>query len=169
MRRDGPLISLIWAMAENRVIGNNNRLPWHLPADLRHFKQLTLGKPILMGRKTWESLPGLLPNRHHLVMTRDRDYRAEHCTIVHSMDEMLNAVRGASELMVVGGADLYTLMLPLADRLYMTLVHAKVDGDTRFPEIDLSQWNEIERVKYPADEKNRVPYSFVILRRKEAI
>ncbi len=115
MNQSRPIISLIWAMAENRVIGRDNGLPWHLSADLKHFKELTLGKPILMGRKTWESLPGVLPNRPHFVLTRDKSYQAAGCSVVHSIDDLLAAVNDSHEVMVMGGALLYQQMLPLAD------------------------------------------------------
>ena len=161
-----PIISLIWAMAENRVIGRDNRLPWHLSADLKHFKELTLGKPILMGRKTWESLPGLLPNRAHFVLTRDKSYQAAGCSVVHSIDDLLAAVNDSHEVMVMGGALLYQQMLPLAGRLYITLVHAKVDGDAYFPDFDSSLWLLMEREDHPADEKNDHAYSFLTLHRK---
>jgi dihydrofolate reductase len=166
MNRSRPIISLIWAMAENRVIGKDNRLPWHLPADLRHFKSLTLGKPILMGRKTWESLPGLLPDRQHIVLSRDMAYRADGCSLVHSVAEALDAAGEAPELMVVGGAALYEAMLPLADRLYVTLVHAEAEGDTFFPPFTLSEWEEVVREDHPQDDRNPYPYSFLELRRK---
>jgi dihydrofolate reductase len=155
------MVSLIWAMSENRVIGKDNELPWRLSGDLSHFKRLTLGKPILMGRNTWESLPGLLPKRPHYVVTRDRNYHAAGCTLVHSINEAMTLLADAPEIMVVGGADLYRQMLPYADRLYVTLVHAKVAGDARFPEFDLSDWREVGRSDFPADEKNEFPYSFV--------
>jgi dihydrofolate reductase len=153
-------------MSENRVIGRYNQLPWHLPADLRHFKRLTLGKPIIMGRKTWLSLPGLLPERPHVVLTRDATYRADGCIVVHSLEEALGAVPGAPEVMIVGGAALYAATLPRADRLYMTLVHAEVEGNVCFPPFDLSQWLEVEREFHPADDKNTYPYSFIRLERK---
>ena len=153
-------------MAENRVIGRDGKLPWHLPADLKHFKALTLGKPILMGRKTWESLPGLLHRREHYVMTRDMSYQVQGCRVVHSTVEALEAVKGASELMVVGGAFVYQQMLPHAHRLYLTLVHTEVKGDAFFPEFELALWEEMEREDHPADAKNIYPYTFVTLYRK---
>lgn len=160
-----PVVSLIAAMAENRVIGCDNRLPWHLPADLRHFKALTIGKPIIMGRKTWESLPGLLPDRPHIVVTRDPDYRAEGCTLAHSIDEAVVAAGDALEVMVVGGAAFYTEMLPQANFIYLTLVHAEIEGDAFFPRYDPAEWEEAEREDYPADDKNPYPYSFITLKR----
>jgi dihydrofolate reductase len=153
-------------MSENRVIGLHNKLPWHLPADLRHFKKLTLGKPILMGRRTWESLPGILPERQHIVMTRDQTYSADDCTVVHSFQQALARLEDVSEVMVVGGAALYKIALPWADRLYMTLVHATVAGDAYFPPFDESQWREVERRYHPADVKNMHAMSFICLERK---
>lgn len=160
------VISLIAAVARNGVIGHQNRLPWHLPADLQHFKSLTLGKPIVMGRNTWESLPGLLPGRQHIVITRNPDYQAPGGQVVHSVDEALAAVAGVPEVMIVGGGHLYSEMMPRADRLYLTLVDADVEGDAYFPEIERSQWREENREEHLADEKNTFSYSFVNLVRK---
>ncbi|MEJ1298408.1 MAG: type 3 dihydrofolate reductase [Candidatus Sedimenticola sp. (ex Thyasira tokunagai)] len=158
-------ITLIAAMAENRVIGRDNGLPWRLPADLKHFKALTMGKPMVMGRKTWESLPGLLPGREHVVVTSDRHYQAEGCRLVHSIEEALSAVADAPEVMVVGGALLYRQMLPLAQTIYLTLVHTEVEGDAWFPAIDEREWQEVGRESHPADEKNDYPYTFIHLKR----
>jgi dihydrofolate reductase len=165
MNTGRPIVSLVWAMSENRVIGVKNRLPWHLPADLRHFKKLTLGKPILMGRKTWESLPGLLPEREHIVLTRDKNYTADGCTVVHSFENALARSTDVSEIMVVGGTALYELALPQADRLYLTLVHATLEGDAFFPIFDQSQWRETDRRYHPADDKNVYAMSFISLER----
>jgi dihydrofolate reductase len=164
-----PVISLIWAMSENRVIGLKDKLPWHLPADLWHFKQLTLGKPILMGRKTWESLPGILPGREHIVLTHDKAYTADGCTLVHSFEQALIMLKDASEVMIIGGAALFEHVLPLADRLYITLVHTTLEGDVYFPPIDLSRWHEIERQYYPADAQNAHALSFINLERKRLV
>jgi dihydrofolate reductase len=153
-------------MARNGVIGRNNRLPWHLPADLRHFKSLTLGKPILMGRNTWESLPGVLPGRRHIVVTRNPDYQAPGGEVVHSVDEALQAASDAPEIMIVGGSHFYSSMLPRAERLYLTLVEADVEGDSYFPEIDWRQWREVQRQTHHADENNAYDYTFVNLVRK---
>lgn len=161
-----PVITLIAAMADNRVIGKGNRLLWHLPADLRHFKQLTLGKPMVMGRRTWESLPGLLPRRPHIVISRNPDYRAPGCIVVHSPEAAIRAAGAVSEIMVVGGAAVYRCMLPLAARMYLTLVHRSFSGDARFPEWDSAQWRETEREDCPADEKNPYRFSFVTLERR---
>jgi len=161
-----PNLSVIAALADNRVIGVDNRLPWRLPADLQHFKQITMGKPMIMGRKTWESLPGLLPGRPHLVVTRDTNYAAEGAQVVHSLQEAFSVYRDAEELMLVGGADLYAQAIPLASRMYLTQVHAEPDGDTLFPEFDRSQWVEAERVEGVRDEKNTLPHTFVTLQRR---
>ena len=161
-----PRISLIAALANNRVIGKDNRLLWHLPADLRRFKQLTLHKPIVMGRKTWESLPGLLPQRTHIVISRNPDYRAPGCTLTPSPEAAIRAAGAVPEIMVVGGAAIYRHMLPLADRMYLTLVHQSVAGDARFPQWDPAQWRETGREDFPADDKNPYSFSFVTLERR---
>ena len=161
-----PIISLIAALADNRVIGKDNRLLWHLPADLQHFKQLTLHKPIVMGRKTWESLPGLLPQRAHIVISRNPDYRAPGCILAPSPKTAIRAAGAVPEIMVVGGAAIYRHMLPLADRLYLTLVHESFAGDARFPQWDPAQWRETGREDFPADDKNPYSFSFVTLERR---
>lgn len=160
-----PIISLIAAVAENGAIGIGNRLPWHLPADLRHFKQLTINKPILMGRKTWESLPGLLPQRTHIVITRDPAYRAEDCVLVHSAEQAIAAAGDVPEIMVVGGAAIYADLLPLAQRMYLTRLHLSVDGDARFPAWSPEEWKEVSREDHGPDERNPLSYSFLQLER----
>lgn len=162
------MISLIAAVADNGVIGKDNRLPWDLPADLHHFKRLTLGKPVLMGRRTYESIGRPLPERINIVLTRDSGFEAAGCVVVHSLEEGLRVAASHAELMVIGGAALYARLLPKAERLYLTLVHAAVDGDVRFPEVDLSEWRELERQDLAPDERNRHPYSFVTLERLTA-
>ena len=159
-----PLISLVVAVADNDIIGRRNALPWHLPADLAHFKRLTLDKPIVMGRRTWESLPGLLPRRRHLVLTRDPDYRAPGATLVGSLEQAI-AVADSPEIMVVGGAALYAEALPLADRLCLTRVHAQVEGDIRFPDWSPADWQPISLTEHPADERNAYPMTFLVLER----
>lgn len=161
-----PTISLIAAMDEARVIGVGNRLPWRLPADLQHFKRLTLGKPIVMGRKTWESLPGLLPDRPHIVISANPEYRAEGCRVVSSVQAALAAAGDVEEVMIVGGANLYAQMLPLAGRLYLTRVHTRVEGgDAWFPEFDESEWREIGRSHREADERNPFACTFLTYQR----
>jgi dihydrofolate reductase len=162
-----PRISLIAAMADDRVIGRHNRLPWHLPADLAHFKRLTLGKPILMGRRTWESLPGLLPGRIHIVVSRDAGYRAEGALVVPSPEAAIAAAAKAEELMVVGGETLYRAMLPLAERMYLTMIGARIEGDAHFPEWDPASWREIARETRPRDERNPYDLCFLTLERVE--
>jgi dihydrofolate reductase len=163
--RRGPILALVAAVADNGIIGRGNRLPWHLPADLAHFKRLTLGRPILMGRRTWESLPGLLPQRRHIVLTRDPAYQAEGCTVVRSLDEAIAAAGPADELLIVGGAALYAEALPRADRLYLTRVHAQVEGDSRFPSWNPADWIEVDRVEHPADGRNPISMTFLTLER----
>jgi len=161
-----PLISIIVALAENGVIGRDNRLPWHLPADLAHFKRLTLNKPILMGRQTWESLPGgLLPRRIHIVLTRNRSYRAPGCIPVGSPREAIAAAGSVPELMVVGGAGIYRELLPLARRMYLTLVAATPEGDVRFPDWDPAGWREVAREERRRDARNRYDLTFLTLER----
>ena len=152
-------------MARNRVIGHDNKLPWHLPADLRHFKELTLGKPIIMGRKTWESLPGLLPGRRHIVVTRQQDYVAQGAETASDLESAIALAGDVDEVMIVGGATLYAEALPMADRLYMTLVDADIDGDAHFPDFDLDAWQVIAESSVPADEKNRYDLRFLTLER----
>jgi len=159
-------IALIAALARNGVIGRDNQLPWRLSADLQHFKRLTMGKPIVMGRKTWESLGRPLPGRRNIVITRDAAFRAEGCVVTHSIDEALGAAAGSDEVMIIGGAELYAQALPRADRLYLTEVRADVDGDVRFPPIDAADWIEVERQSYLADEKNEYDIDFVVLDRR---
>lgn len=158
-------LSIIAAMAENRVIGRDNALPWRLPADLAHFKRLTMGKPVVMGRRTWESLPGLLPHRPHVVITRDRDYVADGASVVHGIDDAIALVGDVDEVMIIGGAQLYRQTLPLASRMYLTLVHDAVEGDTLFPEFSPDDWREVAREAHEADERNPHDYTFLTLER----
>jgi dihydrofolate reductase len=153
-------LSLIAAMADNRVIGRDNHLPWHLPADLAHFKRLTLGKPLLMGRKTWESLPGLLPGRAHLVISRNPNYQAPGAQCFSQLEQALATIQ-AEEIMVIGGAEIYAQTLPLAQRLYLTQVHLQAEGDCLFPAFDADDWQLIDRQDHQADAKNPYPYSFL--------
>jgi dihydrofolate reductase len=159
-------ISAICAMSENRVIGCNNKLPWHLPADLRHFKKLTLGKPILLGRKTYESIGRPLPDRCNVVITRDMDFKAPGCVVVNSIEHALDAVAYSEEVFIVGGSLLYQQTLSLTQRLYVTIIHQDFEGDTFFPDTDPQEWKEIEHVNYSADAENPYPYSFIVLDRK---
>jgi len=156
-----PEIVFVLARAKNGVIGRDGDLPWRLPADLRHFKALTEGTPMLMGRKTFESLPGLLPGRRHIILTRDRDWRANGAEIVHSIEDAV-AAANAPRLSVVGGAEIYALALPYADRIELTEVDATPDGDTMVPPFNPEFWRETARSDHPA-EGARPAYSFVTL------
>lgn len=156
------VVSIICAVAANGVIGIQNRLPWKLPADLQRFKTLTMGHPIIMGRKTYESIGKPLPGRANIVVTRQSGYRADGCTVAHSLPEALTTMAGVDEAFVIGGADLYAQALPLAERIYWTEVHQDYAGDSRMPAIDRTRWHETAREDYPAD--GAVPaYSFVTL------
>ena len=157
-------------MARNRVIGVENDLPWRLPADLKFFKEKTLGKPCVMARRTFESLGGVLKNRPNIVLTRDREYQVDGAIVVHSIDEALREAEArlgdGDEIMILGGATLYEAILPHVDRMYITLVHEEFEGDTRFPEFDPDEWREVWREDHDPDEKNRYPYSFTLLERE---
>lgn len=153
-------------MARNRVIGANNAIPWHLPNELKLFKSLTMGHHIVMGRKTYESINRLLPGRTTVIVTRQRDYTVPGAIVVHSMDEALEACRGDSEVFVIGGAEIFRDALPLADRLYLTIVDAEPAGDTLMPEFDMSDWRETSAQSYTADEKHQYAYRAAVLDRR---
>ena len=159
-------LSIIVAMGENRVIGIENRLPWHLPADLQHFKSVTLGKPILMGRKTFDSIGRPLPGRTNIVVTRDASFKPDGVTVVHSIEQAIQAAAEYDEVMIVGGASFYSQLLPQVSRVYLTLVHEQVDGDAHFPELDPTEWSTVTRIDHDPDEKNRYAYSFLTLERQ---
>jgi len=156
-----PRICLIAAIAANRVIGRNNALPWHLPADLRRFKALTLGHPVVMGRNTHASIGRPLPGRRNLVITRNRDYRAPGCEVVHSLDAALAACPGATVIFIIGGAELYRQALPRAQCLEFTEIHAEFDGDTSFPQFASDQWRETARECHGTEAGAPFPYDFV--------
>lgn len=161
------ILSIIAAMADNRVIGIDNRLPWNLPADMKWFRRQTLGKPVLMGRKTFDSIGRPLPQRRNIVVSRAVGLEIEGCEVVPSIDAALKLCAAETEVMIIGGASFYQQMLPRADRLYLTLVHAEVEGDAWFPEIDFTQWREVERSDQTADPANAFACSFVILERNQ--
>jgi dihydrofolate reductase len=146
-----PLVTLIAAVAANGVIGKNNRMPWHLPEDLKHFKALTMGHAMIMGRKTWESLPGRLPGRPHIVVTRNLDYRAEGAIVVDSIAAAIKAAGDTDEVFVIGGAELYAQAIELADQIQLTEIAANFDGDTRFPDYAREAWTETAREQHRAD------------------
>lgn len=153
---------MIAAVAENRVIGRGGTLPWHLPDDLRRFKQRTEGHTVIMGRRTFESLDGPLPNRPAIVVSRNRDLDVGDAARAGSLDEALDIARarGEREVFILGGADIYALALPIADRLELTVVHAEVDGDTSFPEFDLADWTITEDQRHEADDRHAYAFSF---------
>jgi dihydrofolate reductase len=163
-----PAVSLVAAMARNGVIGRDNALPWHLPEDLKHFKAVTLGKPVLMGRKTFDSIGRPLPGRINLVLTRDGGWRADGVVVVHSVGEALELAHDAPELAGIGGADIFRMLLPLALRIHLTRVEAEIPGDTVFPPLDLSQWVELDSRKFAADERNAYDMTFMTLERAPA-
>lgn len=155
-------------MAENRIIGRDNALPWHLPADLKRFRRLTTGYPIVMGRRSYESIGRPLPERTNIVVTRRAEYRAPGCTVVHTIDDAFRVAGDTDEIFVIGGAELYAQTLDRADRLYLTWVHARVAGDTQFPAFDLASWREVARERHETDAQHALPYSFVTLDRVHA-
>jgi dihydrofolate reductase len=159
-------LSAIVAMASNRVIGVGNALPWRLPADLKRFKQLTMGHTLVLGRKTYESIGRPLPGRTMVVVTRQRDYAPEGVKVVHSVDEALALAAGDSEVFIGGGADLYAQTLDRLDRLYLTRIERAFPGDTSFPEVDLSGWTLIEEEHHPAASEAELPFSFLTYERR---
>ena len=161
----GPRLVAVLAMAGNGVIGRDNRLPWRLSADLRRFKAITLGKPVLMGRRTFESLGRPLPGRDNLVLTRDTAWSAPGVTVVRSLDEALAAAGDAPELMVIGGAEVYALCWPRLERIELTRVHAHPEGDTFLGGVDWSGWQVVSEERHAADERNESDYSFITLGR----
>ncbi len=160
------IISLIAAMGKNRVIGKNNSLPWNLPADMKHFRELTTNKPVIMGRKTFESIGKPLPNRTNIVITRDQDYKAENCIVVRSADDALKAAENNEEVMVIGGSQIYKEFLPRANRMYLTLIEEDFDGDAFFPEYKVEEWEETAYEEHERDSKNQYNYTFLTLERK---
>lgn len=158
---------MIVAHADNRVIGKDNDMPWHLPADLAYFKKTTLGKPVIMGRKTYESIGRPLPGRQNIVISRNANYQAEGVDIVASVDEALALAKGVEEIMVIGGGAIYEHCLPAADRLYITHIDANVDGDTQFPAYDTeNDWQKVSAEFRSADEKNAYDLDFCVYNRR---
>jgi dihydrofolate reductase len=157
--------SLIVAMSENRVIGREGSLPWHLPADLKHFKETTMGHPIVMGRRNYEDIGRPLPGRQNIVLSRQEDYTADGCSVIHAPEELEAVVPDGSEVMIIGGADIYELFFPKVTRMYLTLVHAEIEGDIYFPAFGVGKWKETSRKFHEADEANRYDYTFVTMER----
>lgn len=158
-------IGLIWAMTKDRVIGKDNKMPWHLPNDLAFFRKQTVGKTVVMGRKTFESLGSKpLPKRRNMVLTRNKDWSHEEVNVLHSVDDVLDLAK-AEEIMIIGGAEIYALFLPYADRLYITRIDAALDGDTYFPSYNEEEWTMKEEIPGVLDERNLYPHRFMIYER----
>jgi len=164
-----PRVTLIVAVADSGVIGRDNALPWHLPEDLKRFKRLTLGKPVVMGRKTFESIGRPLPGRQNIVVTRDPNYRREGIDVVHDVDAALRAAGGAPEIMVIGGAELFRLLLPRAGRLHLTRVRADVAGDVMWPALDEREWQVVQREEYAADERHAHSMTFEVWEKRHQV
>ena len=160
------IVSIIAAMDRNRLIGKRNQLPWHLPADLAHFKKVTMGKPIIMGRKTFESIGRPLPGRTNIVLTRSVDFSAEGVSIVASLEQALALAAAEDEAVIIGGSSIYELALPQVDRLYLTYIENSFEGDAWFPDFDLGQWQIVASEEHSADKKNPCDYRFVTYQRK---
>lgn len=159
-------ISLLVAMSENGVIGDKNQLLWHLPNDLKHFKALTMGKPIIMGRKTYQSIGKPLPGRQNIILTRDRDCIIPGCDVVHSVDEALRLTHHVPEVMIIGGGEIYRLFFPQVTCMYITYVFGHFVGETTFLKFDLNEWKEIAHEDFFQDEKHAYNYRFVTLEKQ---
>ncbi|HEY6125092.1 MAG TPA: type 3 dihydrofolate reductase [Steroidobacteraceae bacterium] len=161
------MITLIVAVADNGVIGRDNALPWHLPEDLKRFKRLTMGKPMIMGRKTFESIGKPLPGRLNIVVTRDTNYQREGVAVVHGAEAAIAAAVNAPEVMVIGGADLFRLFLPMAGRVHLTRVHAEIHGNVMWPALDNRQWEVIEAERHEADERHAHAMTFEVWEKRK--
>lgn len=159
-------VSLVLAISENGVIGRTGGLPWHLPEDLHHFKSLTMGHTVVMGRKTFEAVGRPLRGRHTVVVTKDRAFQPEGVTVAHNIEDALGWGTGDEEIFVAGGADVYRQTLPYADRVYLTLVHARVEGDVDFAELDLSTWKLVEEQFHARDERHEYSFSIRVYSRQ---
>jgi len=162
------IVTLIVAVADNGVIGRDNGLPWHLPEDLKRFKRLTLGKPIVMGRRTYDSIGKPLPGRQNIVVTRDPNYRPEGVSVVHDPEAALRAAGEAAEVMVIGGAELFRVFLPRARRIHLTRVHGDVAGDVMWPALDSREWQVVEREAHGLDERHAFAMTFEVWERQQA-
>ncbi len=158
-------VTAIVAMGKNRAIGKNNQLLWHLPDDLKRFKELTLGHTVIMGRNTHESIGRPLPSRTNIVLSRDPAFVAKDCITVHSPEEALKAVPEGAEVFIIGGETMYVRFMPITRRIYLTRVNTSPEGDAFFPELNMDEWQETENIPHPADERHAVPFSFVTLDR----
>ena len=162
-------VSLVVAAAENDVIGRDGGLPWHVSSDLKLFKAITMGKPMIMGRRTWESLPRKpLPGRRNIVITRQAGYAAEGAELVGAFSEAMELCAGEAEVSVIGGGQVYREAMPVADRIYLTRIHLEVDGDTFLPKIAPGEWREVERTDYPRGERDDASFSLIVLDRRTA-
>jgi dihydrofolate reductase len=157
------MISLLVAMDENRVIGKNNKLPWHLPADLQYFKRITMGHPIVMGRKTFDSIGRLLPGRENVIVTRSNEYQQNGAVILHSIEEIIRYANAHhDEVFVIGGAEIFKEILPAADKLYSTNIHHSFEGDVFFPDINETEWTILSKTEGKVDAKNLYPHDFIV-------
>ena len=161
-----PLLTMIAAAAENNALGKDNDLIWHISDDLKRFKRLTSGHAIIMGRKTFESMPKALPNRTNIVLTNKRDYQPEGATVVHSIEDALALVKKDPQPFIIGGGEIYRLFMPYCDRIELTRVHHNFEADVFFPEIDLNQWKEIAREEIKASEEQAYNYSYITFEKK---
>lgn len=160
------IISIVVAVAENNAIGKNNQLLWHLPADLKHFKNITSGRTVVMGRKTYDSIGKPLPNRKNIIITRQKDLILSGADVVSSLEEALSVDKESKEIFIIGGAEIYKNALPFTNRIYLTTVHQQYEADTFFPAFDRSEWKETSHDYHPADEKNSVACTFSTLEKK---
>lgn len=158
-------ISLIVAASTNNVIGADGELPWHLPEDLRHFKAITMGKPMIMGRATWDAIGRALPGRRSIVLTRQQDFSAKDCEVVPDVEAALAAAGAADEVMVIGGGEIYREFLPMADRIYLTRVQVESEGDTLFPELEMSEWDVVAVAEYPPGDEREIGFDLETLER----
>ncbi len=159
------MISMIWAMGRDNALGCKNRMPWHIPADFAYFKKVTMGKPVIMGRKTFESIGKPLPGRKNIIITGNKAFEAQGCSIAGSAEEAI-ALAGEEEAFVIGGAEIYRAFLPSADNLYITQIDETFEADTFFPELDYSQWEMVSSLPGVRDEKNPYDYRFLVFKRK---
>lgn len=159
------IISFVVAIAENNAIGRNNQLLWHLPADLKFFKNTTSGHTIIMGRKTYESMGRALPNRRNIVISSQPDLKIEGCEVVNSIEKAIEICKGEEEVFIIGGGNIYKQSLPICNRIYLTIVHHSFEADTFFPELNTQDWKEVSREDHHADEKHPYNYSFIVLER----
>ncbi|MDB5155671.1 MAG: dfrA [Mucilaginibacter sp.] len=158
------IISIVVAISENHAIGKDNKLLWYLPKDLKHFKDITTGGTVIMGRKTYDSVGKPLPKRRNIIVTR-QPITIDGCEVVNSIEAALDLCRDEEEVFIVGGAEIYKQAMHLTDRIYLTIVHENIDGDSYFPEIKEDIWKETERADHDPDEKNPLPFSFITLER----